>query len=68
MSQELNDRIDTLETHIAHQDRLLADLNEIVTHQQKNLDAINNQFGRFMDRVEAMESQNPMPVKPPPHF
>ena len=68
MSQDLVDRIDTLETHIAHQDLMLLDLNEIVTLQQKNLDAINKQFGRFIDRVEAMESQNPVPVKPPPHF
>ena len=68
MSQDLVDRIDTLETHIAHQDLMLLDLNEIVTLQQKNLDAINKQFGRFIDRVEAMGSQNPVPVKPPPHF
>jgi len=68
MSQDLQDRIDTLESHIAHQDEMLSELNEIITRQQKNLDAINAQFDRFIDRFEAMETQNPMPVKPPPHY
>jgi SlyX protein len=68
MSKELEERVDTLEAHIAHQDQMMSDLNEIITGHQKNLDAINAQFGLFMDRVEAMEAANPVPVKPPPHW
>jgi len=68
MSQDLQNRIDTLETHIAHQDEMLGELNEVITRQQKNLDALNAQMDRFMDRVSSMETQNPMPVKPPPHY
>jgi len=68
MSQDLLARIDALETHIAHQDEMLGELNEVITRQQKNLDAINAQFDRFIDRFEAMETQSPVPVKPPPHY
>ena len=68
MSQDLQTRIDTLESHIAHQDEMLSELNEIITRQQKNLDAINAQFDRFIDRFEAMETQSPVPVKAPPHY
>ncbi|MHA6288337.1 SlyX family protein [Maricaulis sp. CAU 1757] len=69
MIDEQRARIDALEEHLAHQDLLLSELNDVVTRQQGEIEALTARLRRFLDRVESLESQAPAPHNaPPPHY
>jgi SlyX protein len=68
MSQDLNERIDALEAHIAHQDLMIQELNEVTTRQQSMLDALTARVGRLLDRIGSLEPQGPLPANKPPHY
>ena len=64
-------RIEALETRIAHQDRMLEDLNATITAQWKEIDKHPPQMARLADplqevraRAAAAEGAEP----PPPHY
>ncbi|MHC5654634.1 SlyX family protein [Stappia sp.] len=63
-------RIDRLEEQIAHQEKSLEDLNEVVTRQADLIDALTLQLRRLSEHVEEIEdlSANPTPVARPPHY
>lgn len=58
-----------LEVRIAEQDRVIADLNEMVVSQWKKIDSLERQLGELRDEFDAAslarsESREP----PPPHY
>ena len=62
-------RIDTLEAHIAHQDRTIEELNEVVLLQRDELARLERRLGKLMSRVDALEAAAPLPDNaPPPHY
>jgi SlyX protein len=62
-------RIDELEMRIAHQDKAIADLNEVVTSQWKKLEAMERQLRRFGEELEAQQSSEaPAANQKPPHY
>lgn len=64
-------RIDALEIRIAHQDRVIEDLNAAVTGQWKQIDALTRRLAALMERVEATETRASLggaPEPPPPHY
>ena len=66
---DLTDRIDTLEAHIAHQDRMLQELSEVMNDQRTEFDLIKARLNQFLDRIHAVEAQGPAPEsRPPPHW
>jgi SlyX protein len=62
-------RIDELEMRIAHQDKAIADLNDVVTSQWKKLEAMERQLRRFGEELEAQQSsEGPAANQKPPHY
>lgn len=63
-------RIEALEIRIAHQDRIIEDLNTSVTEQWKQIEMLTKQLGRFADRLKSIEDNAPSgeAEPPPPHY
>ena len=65
-------RISNLEIRIAHQDRTIDDLNEMVAKQWTSIEQLNQQFSLLKDRLVAVESSSkvskPEDEPPPPHY
>jgi SlyX protein len=66
---ELSDRIDALEARIAYQDDTIETLNQTITEQWKQIDALTRQVAALNDRLQETESRAPGPVNErPPHY
>ena len=68
---ETASRIVALEVRVAHQDRVIEDLNTLVTEQWKQIDALAKQVERMTDRLQRVEENAPSsdtPEPPPPHY
>jgi SlyX protein len=65
---DLGPRIDALEMRIAHQDKVIADLNDVITDQWKKLSAMERQLQRFGEELEALESMEAPGNQKPPHY
>lgn len=69
MTQELQDRLDLLEAHIAEQERMLHDMSDVMTKQWSSLDKASAKIERLLDRIRALEGQVEAPDNtPPPHY
>ena len=65
----LAERIDTLETRLAYQDDTIETLNQTITAQWKQIDALTRQLAELKDRLQDAESNAPGPVNErPPHY
>lgn len=71
MKTNLDANLVELETRIAFQEHTLHALNEVVTHQQQQIDVLVREIQTLKDRLRAAA---PSPVgsledeKPPPHY
>lgn len=66
MSEE---RIEALEAHAAHQDKMIDDLNEVILAQREELDRLTRRLNKMLMRVDELEAAAPAPeVKKPPHY
>lgn len=61
-------RLDALETHFAHQDRLIAELNEVITAQWRKIDALERQIAGMRDEVQSFAPHRDGIEPPPPHY
>jgi SlyX protein len=67
--ETLTQRIDALETHIAHQDRTIEDLNAAITDQWKQIEDLAYRMSRLTDALREVESSGSgEPEPPPPHY
>ncbi len=64
---EVTERIENLETRLAHQEKTIGDLSEMVTLQWRKIEALERQFRHLNEEMQAMES-GPVPVDKPPHY
>ncbi|WP_028162592.1 SlyX family protein [Bradyrhizobium elkanii] len=65
----LAERIDALETRIAYQDDTIETLNETITAQWKQIDALTRQMGELRGRLQEAESNTAAPINErPPHY
>lgn len=63
------ERLMALEIRMAEQEKIIADLSEMVAAQWVELDRLKAQNSRLLDRVAAAESRLPDgPEPPPPHY
>ena len=63
------ERIDALEIRIAYQDETIETLNNTVTAQWKQIDALMRQVTELGERVREAEANRPGPAnEPPPHY
>ena len=69
-TEALTARIDTLETRLAHQDRMLEDLSTTITTQWKEIENLTRQIARLGDQMQDLRdgagSEGSEP--PPPHY
>jgi uncharacterized coiled-coil protein SlyX len=65
----LSDRIDALEARIAYQDDTIETLNQTITEQWKQIDALKRQVTALSDRLQEAEARAPGPANErPPHY
>jgi len=63
------DRIADLERRIAEQERVIADLNEMVVLQWRKIEAMERRLGELREEFEAASLAGPnAPEPPPPHY
>jgi len=66
---ELSDRIDALEARIAYQDDTIETLNQTITEQWKQIDALTRQVAALSDRLQESEARAHGPFNErPPHY
>ena len=51
----VQDRVNTLETYIAHQEKLIEELSEVTAKQWQEISALSNQLERLSDKLKAIE-------------
>ena len=58
MSHEHSDssRLDALETLVAHQDRIIAELNDAITAQWRKIDALERQVAKLLEEIQSAAS------------
>lgn len=65
------DRIETLEFKIAHLERGLQELSDVVVRQQQDLERLQAQVKQLADRLRSVQDQAALPEDPhqvPPHY
>jgi SlyX protein len=71
MPQSADDRLETLEVKLAHLERALQDLNDVIWRQRQQLDAANARHQQLLDRLAAAdrgEDAAPAQFEVPPHY
>lgn len=64
---DISDRIESLETRLAHQEKTIADLSEMVTSQWRKIETLERQLRHLNEEMQSMD-QGPVPVDKPPHY
>jgi len=65
----LRGRIDALEMRLTYQDEAIEALNQTITAQWKQIDALTRQLAEVKARLQDAESNAPAPAnEPPPHY
>jgi uncharacterized coiled-coil protein SlyX len=66
---KLSERIDALEVRLSYQDETIETLNQTVTAQWKQIDALTRQLAELRDRLRDAEHGAPGPANErPPHY
>lgn len=67
--QSLTNRIEALEARLTFQDATIETLNETVTTQWREIDALKRKIANLSERLHEAEANAPGPVdEPPPHY
>lgn len=62
-------RLDRLESHIAHQDVTIEELNAVVLAQRDEIERLTRRLNKLTLRIDTLEAQAPLPDNaPPPHY
>ncbi|MFT5439370.1 MAG: SlyX protein [Alphaproteobacteria bacterium] len=70
-SSDIIRRIDDLETHIAHQDSIIEELNDVSIKQWAEIKKLNERLDHLKNKFEELEHgiENPTDEDlPPPHY
>ncbi|MEP6827664.1 MAG: SlyX family protein [Aestuariivirga sp.] len=60
-------RLDEIETRLAHQEKTISDLNDVVLGQWRRIEALERQLSRMNEEMQNMDS-GALPVDKPPHY
>ena len=69
--KELSERIDALESRLAYQDDTIEQLNQTITAQWKQIDALTRQLTALSERLQEAEANAPASAtanERPPHY
>jgi SlyX protein len=61
-------RLDDLEMRLAHQDKTIAELNDVITSQWKAIDTLERKLRRLNEELEAVQGTESPPIQKPPHY
>src|SRR5512137_2585879 len=66
----MSDRVDALEFKVAHLERALQELSDVMYRQQRELDALRDRNQRLVEQVQQLEDRggDPNGVEIPPHY
>ena len=65
----LSERIDALEMRLTYQDVTIETLNQTITEQWKQIDALTRQVAELKERLQEAGRHAPGPAnEPPPHY
>ncbi|MEK4032450.1 SlyX family protein [Methylocystis sp. IM3] len=71
MSDDASDsssRLDRLETLMAHQERTISELNDVIAAQWRKIDALERQLLRLREDMQNIDRARDAPEPPPPHY
>ena len=71
MSQQVNDRLETLESRLAYAEYTVEQLNEEVTTQGRELDRLKHQIQLLVDKLQNVQPSQIASMAeetPPPHY
>lgn len=71
MSQQVNDRLETLESRLAYAEYTVEQLNEEVTTQGRELDRLKHQIQLLVDKLQSVQPSQIASIAeetPPPHY
>jgi SlyX protein len=67
--KELSERINALESRLTYQDETIEQLNQTITAQWKQIDALTRRVAALGDRLKEAEANTPAPTNErPPHY
>jgi len=67
--KELAERINRLEARLTYQDETIESLNQTITAQWKQIDALTRQIAQLNERLQEAEAAAPGPANErPPHY
>jgi SlyX protein len=61
-------RIDDLEMRVAHQEKTIGELNDVITAQWRKMEAIEFQLRRLGEEMQTMEQGDAPANQKPPHY
>jgi SlyX protein len=66
----MNERIETLEFKVAHLERALQELSDVLYRQQRELDTLRDRNQQLIEQVQQLEDRagDPNAVEIPPHY
>lgn len=67
----MNDKLQTIEETLAHQDQQIADLSEMVIRQSDELAALRKAISKLQGKLENLQDdtgQAPLADQKPPHY
>ena len=68
-TKTLSDRIDALEMRLTFQDETIETLNQTITAQWQQIDALTRQIAALQERLQEAEGNATGPAnEPPPHY
>ena len=71
MSQQVNDRLKTLESRLAYAEYTVKQLNEEITTQGRELDRLKHQIQLLVDKLQSVQPSQIASMAeetPPPHY
>ena len=64
---DMSNRIEILETRLAHQEKTISDLSDMVTSQWRKIEMLERQLRQLNEEMQTMDSSS-VPVDKPPHY
>ncbi len=61
-------RIEDLETRVAHQEKTIGELNDVITAQWRKMEAIEFQLRRLGEEMQTMDAGDRPANQKPPHY
>jgi SlyX protein len=65
---DFSQRIDDLETRVAHQEKTIGELNDVITAQWRKMEAIEFQLRRLGEEMQTMDAGDAPANQKPPHY